>query len=199
MKTNLYEEGLILKFTNIGTLLKSNQSCAKNILYKFPSVLTQNEKAAIFRYKGGSSYIFNEYHRMQNSVDMPQYMKEMSADLSSALKKLPNYNRPTFRQIDIDRMSEDVSKKFMSEHKSGNIVEYPEFISSSKIENGYQVDSPKVGVFKIFGKTGKDISKYGSKEEQEVLFDKNSKFIVEHINDSAEKLYGILREVKKNE
>ena len=88
--------------------------------------------------------------------------------------------------------SEEDRDRYLELHKKGNTVEYKEFISTTKNSEDYNPDGD-VQVTIIDSKAGKDIS-YFNHDENEVLYGRNSKFLVLGVSEPTEdgKPYRIL-------
>ena len=139
--------------------------------------ITFEEKNAISEYSSSIAYLLNE--KMRNGSELNNYENELKNNIHNGLNKLPNYTKPTYRQIGFDFQGEKVYNEFISKHRIGEIINYNQFTSTSKNYGDYEVtDKLKVEIV-IDGKTGKDIRGFaGIKEENEILFDYDVDFKV---------------------
>lgn len=145
--------------------------------------MTDEEKNAIKWYSGPDSYLFNE--KMRNSTQLTQKEIKLTNNIDSALDKLPNYEKITYRQIGFDLQGKEAYNKFISQHKEGNLISYDQFISSSKSYNDYEVEDGLKAYITINGKTGKDLrGLVGIAEENEVLFKKDILFKVTKVENN---------------
>lgn len=137
--------------------------------------MTQEEKGAIGEYSSSKAYILNE--KLRNNLKLEKNEIELVQNIDNGLNKLPNYNKITYRQIGFDYQGEEEYNKFINQHKNNKYINYGQYISTSKNFNDYEVvDNLKIEIT-IEGKTGKDIRMLaGIKEENEVLFERNTWF-----------------------
>lgn len=139
--------------------------------------MTQNERDSISKYSGSTSYSLN--YKLRSNIDLDQYEKELVKNIDKGLEKIPNYTKTTYRQIGFDFQGEEEYNKFINYHENNKIINYSQYISTSKNYNDYEViDNLKVEIT-IEGKTGKDIRGLtGLKDENEVLFRRDTRFKV---------------------
>lgn len=139
--------------------------------------MTFEEKGAISEYSGSIAYKINE--KMRNGTQLSDYEKGLVNNIHNGLNKLPDYTKTTYRQIGFDFQGEKVYNDFINKHKIGEIINYNQFISSSKNYGDYSIEDKLKIELTIAGKTGKDIRGFaGIKEENEILFDYNVDFKV---------------------
>ena len=139
--------------------------------------LSDDEQYAINQYIGPESYRINEV--LRNNLDLTKQQEKITKNLDKVLDKMPNYNGIVQRSIILDK---EQLKKFLELHKEGNIIKYKAYTSATA-GNRYN-DFSNVELL-IKSLNGKDMRKY-NKEEQEILFKRNTKFKVirkEKIND----------------
>lgn len=142
-------------------------------------ILTNKEKQAITKYKSSESYKINE--KLYNDSKLSKKEKDFIYNLDKALEKMPSYEGDLVRDLyfaDINALNE-----FIESHKVGDVKEYASYISTTK-SNSYN-EAANVRIYINNSKMGKDISSIGL-DEEEVLYQRNSKFIVENkisIND----------------
>lgn len=150
-------------------------------------LLTNNEKRSINRYVGFSAYHLNNQLRTGNimSADVKQFREY----LNQALDKMPCYEGNLIRHLRIS--DEEKRKQFQELHQVGKMVEYSEFLSTSKTD-GYS-DTSDVIVYIRDAKKGKDISAFNPKEK-EVLYKTGSKFKVINTAEQDGKLYILMEE-----
>lgn len=139
--------------------------------------MTDNEKGAIIEYSSSKAYTLNE--KLRNNIKLDKNEIELVENIDNGLNKLPNYNKPTYRQLGFDFQGKEEYDRFINYHKNNKYINYGQYISTSKNYNDYEVeDKLKVEII-IDGKTGKDIRGLaGIKEENEVLFGRSTLFEV---------------------
>lgn len=133
--------------------------------------LTEEEFLAVRKYIGGQSYALNG--SLRNRRELSDDYKQWSRDLDKALDKMPKYQGEVTRSIGFFGQKEQL-KEFLQIHKVGEDVEYPAYTSTTKGE----IYNPDADILvKIKSKSGRDISSM-NKEEQEIVYPRNSKFTV---------------------
>lgn len=140
--------------------------------------LSDDEQYSINQYIGPESYRINEV--LRNDLKLTEQQEKIIRNLDKALDKMANYNGVVQRSIILDK---EQLKKFLDLHQEGAIIKYKAYTSST-VGNRYN-DFSNVELL-IKSTNGKDMRKY-NKEEQEILFKRNSKFKVikkEKINDT---------------
>lgn len=133
--------------------------------------LTEEEFLAVRKYIGGQSYALNE--SLRNRRELSEDYKQWSRDLDNALDKMPKYQGEVTRSIGFFGQKEQL-KEFLQIHKVGEDVEYSAYTSTTKEE----IYNPDADILvRIKSKSGRDISSM-NKEEQEIVYPRNSKFTV---------------------
>lgn len=133
--------------------------------------LTDKEKLAITQYKSSESYKLNE--KLYNNSKLSNKEKELVNNIDNALKKMPDYEGDLTR--DLFFFDNEALNEFVESHKVGNIKKYKSYISTTKSDS-YN-DMANVRIYINNSKKGKDISSIGL-DEQEVLYQRNSEFVV---------------------
>lgn len=158
----------------IGSLLPKNiekyQNNIKELQNQIESSkidLSEEEQYAINQYIGSESYRINEV--LRNDLELTKQQQIMINNLDKALEKMPNYEGNVTRSIMLD---EDRLKEFLENHKVGNNVTYKAYTSAT---TGIRYNDKSNVELYIKSKSGKDIRKF-NKEEQEILFKRNTKF-----------------------
>lgn len=131
--------------------------------------LSDEEQYAVNQYISAESYILNE--TLREELELTEQQKTLINNLDKALDKFPKYEGNVTRSIMLDK---DTLKNFLENHKAGNNVIYKAYTSTT-VGNRYNDDSNVE--LHIKSKNGKDIRKF-NKEEQEILFKRNTKFRV---------------------
>lgn len=145
--------------------------------------MTDNEKGAIIEYSGPRAYTLNE--KLRNNIKLDKNETELVKNIDNGLNKLPNYNKVTYRQIGFDFQGKEEYDRFINTHKNNKYINYGQYISSSKNYGDYEIDDNLKVEITIQGKTGKDIRLLaGIKEENEVLFGRNTLFEVIKVKDN---------------
>lgn len=133
--------------------------------------LTEEEFLVVRKYIGGQSYALNE--SLRSGRELSEEYRQWSQDLDKALDKMPKYQGEVTRSIGFFGQKEQL-KEFLRIHKVGEDVEYPAYTSTTKGE----IYNPDADILvKIKSKSGRDISSM-NKEEQEIVYPRNSKFTV---------------------
>lgn len=138
------------------------------------NTLSDDEILAINKYISSDSYKINE--KLRYDLNLTDNDKKFIKDLDSALNKMPNYKGDLTRSIqfyDRERMLE-----FFEDHKVGRIVTYKEYISATKGE--IYNEAAQIQIYILDSTKGINISKY-NEDEQEILYKRNTQFIVKEI------------------
>lgn len=131
--------------------------------------LSDEEQYAVNQYISAESYILNE--TLREELELTEQQKTLINNLDKALDKFPKYEGNVTRSIMLDK---DTLKNFLKNHKVGNNVIYKAYTSTT-VGSRYN-DESNIELH-IKSKNGKDIRKF-NKEEQEILFKRNTKFQV---------------------
>lgn len=131
--------------------------------------LSDDEQYAINQYISPESYKINE--ALRDGLKLTEQQEEVVKNLDKALNKFPDYEGNVNRSLIIN---ENELNRFLQIHKIGNNVSYKAYTSTT-IASRYN-DLSNIELH-IKSKKGKDIRKY-NKEEQEILFKRNSEFKV---------------------
>lgn len=148
--------------------------------------LDNDEQYAINQYISFDSYKIND--KLRYDRPLTAYDKKMIKDLDSALDRMNNYIGNVVRVLNIE--DKDAMNKFMEEHQVGNTVTYKEYLSSSNKE-GYNPGS-NIKIY-INSSTGKNIMAYNP-DESEVLYKRNSSFVVKEIIEQDGVTYILMEE-----
>ena len=133
--------------------------------------LSESEQYAISDYVSSGSYTINE--KLRNGAKLLEEEKKKAKSLDSALEKFPDYKGTVTRSLYF--RFEKKMRKFLDEYRVGKTVTYREFLSTTCGD----VYNPQgqVLITIIDSQKGKDIREYNP-EEQEILYRRNSKFMV---------------------
>lgn len=168
--------------------ITNNSDKKSNILSvasKIKSKLSNDEQYAINQYiMGSQSYIINE--KLRKGISLTTEEKQFIMDLDSALQKLPKYKGDLSRSLIFDN-DEDLMA-FLNEHKAGNIVVYKEYLSTT-FRDVYNPNG-QVQIQVLNSENGRDMTAYNS-GESEVLYERNSKFLVINIEKNTNGKYDI--------
>lgn len=140
--------------------------------------LSDEELGAITRYKSFDSYMIND--ALRNTDDITKLSSEQQKVISlldKALSKTPTYSGDLVRTVNFSDWpdAEEKTKKFIEEFTKGNKIRIPQYLSTSSKE-GYD-DTAEIQIFIEDAKKGRDIKAVGL-DESEVLYERNSEFIV---------------------
>jgi len=135
-------------------------------------ILTEKEQYAINKYISSDFYKINEKLRSGKRLNSEE--KELVTNLDSMLGKMPKYKGLVTRSLELDN---EQLQKFLDVHKLGEKIEYKAYTSTTCGERYNEISNVELY---IDAKNGRDIRKY-NKEEQEILFKRNSLFKVKQI------------------
>ena len=146
--------------------------------------LTTNEQNSINKYISSDFYAINEKLRKKQKLSVEEI--NLVANLDSALNKLPKYKGLVSRSLELNK---EELKKFLMKHQLNKKVIYDAYTSTTCGER-YNNNS-NVELY-IYSQNGKNMIKYNGKE-QEILYKRNSKFIVKEI-EFKNNIYHVLLE-----
>lgn len=177
----------------LGSLLPENienyQNKANELQNQIESskiVLSYEEQYAVNQYISSESYKINE--ALRNDLEITKQQEKMMSNLDKMLNKMPTYEGIVQRSLILDN---ETLNEFLKIHKTGNKIQYKQYISTT-IENRYN-DLSNVELH-IKSKNGRDIRTY-NREEQEILFKRNSSFKVNKIKKINDIYYIFMEEI----
>lgn len=157
--------------------------------------LSQEDLSTLLRYKSFESYTINEALRNVKDVsELTSVQQEFIKKMDSALDKMPKYEGDLIRTVnfsdwpDCDERTADFVKEFIP----GKNIQTRQYWSTSKIE-GYD-DEAGVKIYIQNAKNGRDISSVGL-DESEVLYERNTEFLVADKVFQGGKWYILIEEV----
>ena len=175
----------------LGSLLPENVLNYQNKVYELQNQiesskikLSDSEQYAINQYIGPESYKINE--ALRDGLKITEQQEKVIKNLDGLLNKFPKYKGNVTRSLILDK---EELKKFLKNHKVGNNITYRAYTSTT-IGNRYN-DLSNVELH-IKSKNGRDIRKF-NKEEQEILFKRNSKFQIINLK-TIDNIYHIFME-----
>ncbi|MBD8007454.1 ADP-ribosyltransferase [Bacillus norwichensis] len=138
--------------------------------------LSTNEQGALNRYISSESYTLNE--KLRNRLDLSSTEQNLVNELDSALRKMPKFEGDLTRSLYFN--SDESIQAFLKDHEIGNEKQYNEYISTTKgdIYNA----KGQVQLYILNAKKGRDISQF-NQGEQEILYERGSKFVVKEIEE----------------
>ncbi|WP_107841879.1 phage minor capsid protein [Metasolibacillus meyeri] len=136
--------------------------------------LNNNEQRAINQYISSESYKLND--KLRRGTSLNEQDEVLINHLDAALKKLPQYEGDLSRSIYFN--TNDDMARFLQEHVPGKEKMYKEYISTTK-GNTYNPEA-QVQLYILDARKGRNISNYNP-GEQEVLYERGSKFIINRI------------------
>lgn len=174
----------------IGSLLPENvlnyQNKANELQNKLESSkinLSAKEQYAINQYISSESYKINEILRNKFKLD------DIQENIVKHLDKCKNYNGNIVRVLDITDKKE--LKKFIHMNKLNKPIMFNEYLSFSSKSN-YNANA-NVVIYTVSSKA-KDLRNFNP-DESEILYPRNSRFIVENIKKADGKYYLLWREI----
>lgn len=166
------------------TGLKKDYSRMKIAINK----VTKEELNSINKYVSSDFYTINE--KLRNGQDLSTKEINLVRNLDNALDRLPKYTGLVRRSVELGKTE---LTEFLKVHQIGLTVTYPAYTSvtaGERYNNNSQVE------LYIYSQNGKNMIKYNN-NEKEVLYKRNSSFIVKEI-EFKNNVYHILLE-EKNE
>lgn len=163
--------------------------------------LSEDETGAIIQYKGPEAYTLNA--RLRAGAELNDLQSDRVKNMDSGLKKLPKVPGVSYRTLSFDDAfdAEGEYNDFLAAHQAGKPVFYEAYTSASKRIDGHPMaDGTEYGItLEITGANARDLAGFGNNFEQEVLFERNKRFIVTGVStDSAGYPYIYMEEVTEN-
>lgn len=149
--------------------------------------LSDEEHYAINQYISSESYTLNE--ALREDKELSKHYKEMRDNLDSALKKCKNYEGNIVRVLTIK--DKEKLKRFIDKNEINKSVTTKEYLSFS---NKPDYNSKANVIIYTVSSKAKDIRKFNLKES-EILYPRNSKFIVKNIVKKDDKYYILWEEI----
>ena len=135
------------------------------------------EEYAILSYKSSTSYKIN--YKLRKRVDLPPDEQQVVDGLDSILPKLPKYVGTVYRNIGFDDYGgEEEYNDFLKDYSVGEPVSFSAYTSCGKKPDSYVVIGEWVVHMIIEGYSGRDVDGFGNNFEDEVIFERNSEFLV---------------------
>ena len=138
-------------------------------------------RAALLQYKSSESYKINSLLRDGRAPSEAE--QQLIKTLDATLPKLPTYQGKVYRRLAFDGIAggQEAMEAFLAQHQVGSIVPYSAFTSAAKTWDGYPVEGKLIVTVVIEGATGRDLEGYGNNFEQEVIFARDTDFLVVRI------------------
>lgn len=155
--------------------------------------LTQDEEAAVSRYVGGEAYALNESIRRGEVLTREQ--AAWANHLDAALEKMPHYSGRLQRSVMF--FDEAARDAFLKEHEIGAIVSYSAYTSMSSESRAYNPNG-QFQLVVLHSEYGRDIRRYNA-GEQEILYPRESRFLVRGVKQKKGGFYKILLEEVSDE
>lgn len=151
--------------------------------------LTEKEQKAMNQYLSFESYGLNEKLRSEKKLSAKQ--RRMRDGLDRALKKMPFYEGDLSRSLYFGK--EEAVQKCLSIFRTGEDITFPEYISTTASQELYNPDG-EIQIFIRNTKRGRNIMAYNEKE-QEVLYERGTRFFVWNITKEEGKYLIFLEEM----
>ena len=151
--------------------------------------INNNEKYALNSYISSESYKINE--ALRNNTELSNEQKQIINDLDNALNKCKKYNGNVVRVLEI-KDKKDLNK-FIRQNQKGQEITFKEYLSFSD-KNNYNKNANII--IYTTSKNGRDIRRYNP-EEGEVLYSRNSKFLVENVIRKDDIYYILWRDINE--
>lgn len=150
--------------------------------------LTKEEQNTINKYISSDFYAINE--KLRNGQELSTQEINLATNLDNALDKLPKYTGLVTRSLELDKT--DLTE-FLKTHRIGSTVTYPAYTSTTA---GERYNSNSQVELYMYSQNGKNMIRYND-NEQEVLYKRNSKFIVKEIEFKNNVYHILLEEVNE--
>ena len=177
-----------------GSLLPENvlnyQNKANELQNKLESStigLSNDEQYAINQYISSESYKINEI--LRNNLNLDNVQQNIVNHLDAALSKCGNYNGNIVRVLDITDKKE--LERFIHMNVLNKPIMFNEYLSFSS-KSKYN-ENANVVIYTVSNKA-KDLRNFNP-DESEILYPRNSRFIVENIKKIDGKYYLLWREI----
>lgn len=177
-----------------GSLLPENvlnyQNKANELQNKLESStigLSNDEQYAINQYISSESYKINEI--LRNNLKLDNVQQNIVNHLDAALSKCENYNGNIVRVLDITDKKE--LERFIHMNVLNKPIMFNEYLSFSN-KSKYN-ENANVVIYTVSNKA-KDLRNFNP-DESEILYPRNSRFIVENIKKVDGKYYLLWREI----
>jgi len=177
-----------------GSLLPENvlnyQNKAKELQNQIESSkigLSNDEQYAINQYISSESYKINEL--LRNNLKLDNIQQNIVNNLDKALNKCRNYNGNIVRVLDITDKKE--LERFIHMNVLNKPIMFNEYLSFSS-KSKYN-ENANVVIYTVSNKA-KDLRNFNP-DESEILYPRNSRFIVENIKKINGKYYLLWREI----
>ena len=151
--------------------------------------INDNEKYALNSYISSESYKINE--ALRNNRELAEEQKQIINNLDNALNKCEKYKGNIVRVLDI--RDKEALNKFIQQNREGQEIIFKEYLSFSD-KNNYNEDANII--IYTTSKNGRDIRKYNP-EESQILYFRNSKFLVENVIKKDNKYYILWRDINE--
>lgn len=149
--------------------------------------LSYDEQYAINQYISSESYKINEL--LRNNLKLDDIQENIVKQLDKALDKCRNYNGNIVRVLDITDKKE--LERFIHMNVLNKPIMFNEYLSFSS-KSKYN-ENANVVIYTVSNKA-KNLSKFNP-DESEILYPRNSRFIVENIKKIDGKYYLLWREI----
>jgi hypothetical protein len=153
--------------------------------------MTETDQKAILDYMSVKAYNLNEKLREGSALDEAE--QKLVDALDAALKKAPKQSGNLTRSLFFNTPEEVLA--FVKNYKVDSKITYKEFLSTTKGKTPYNPEG-QVQICILDSKNGRDISLLNPREE-EVLYERDSSFVVKKIVEQDGKYYILV--VESNE
>ena len=182
-----YVDSIVKLFDQVAVQAVENyqKTVAKEEVNAKRNAVTDTEKAAVLAYKSSESYKLNT--KLRDGISLTEQEQFIVDGLDNALDKLPVHKGKVYRNILFDDFGGiEARDEFMAGHSAGEFVAYAAYTSSSTKVDGYTVNGEFPVHMEIESTNGRDLDGYGNNNEYEVLFPRNSTFIIDRIEYDAD-------------
>ena len=150
--------------------------------------LTEDEQLAINQYISFDFYVIND--KLRNGLEFTELEKKMLNNLDNALKKMSKYEGTVSRSLYFG--DNKMVEGFISRFKIGHEISFKEYLSTTNANELYNPDG-EIQIFVENSKRGRNVANINV-QEKEVLYERNSNFIVLNVVKQNDKYWILLEE-----
>jgi hypothetical protein len=136
------------------------------------AILTEDDEQFLYQYKSAEGYLINA--ALRGEMPMPEEYQFVIDGIDRAMSKLPEYKGTVYRSLRSEEMWDPDA--FLAQHIVDQYVSYPAYTSASTEIYDETMDIQLV----IQCHSGRDMRKINPLE-QEILFNRNTRFLVEKV------------------
>ena len=152
---------------------------------------TIKEEGAIMQYISSKAFTLNDC--LRNDIVLSADDQELVEHLDNALKKMPFFEGIVQRTVDI--ATDEGIEEFVAQYQIGGKIQYKEYLSTTK--GDIYNSEARIQIYIQDGSKGRDISSFNN-AEKEILYERNSEFVVLNMVEKDGTYHILLKEVKED-